>query len=189
MDKDNFKIATSEESLSKTKEEIVKEAKRLEESSLYSAKGHFVAAEFWQRFHLWIGIPTLILAGIVGTTALGSFGFANIVAGIIALVIAALSSVATFLNPNEKSSTHLKSGNDYDALQSKVRIFWTIECWQEESERVLTGRLKMFAEHRDRLNSGSQQIPSWAYRRAKKGIAEGEAAYSADQVRDGSSER
>ena len=54
-------------------------------------------------------------------------------------------------------------------------MFWTIECWQEESERVLTERLKMFAEHRDRLNSSSQQIPSWAYRRAKKGIAEGEA--------------
>ena len=169
MDKDNLKIETREESLSKTKEEIVKEAKRIEESSLYSAKGHFVAAEFWQRFHLWIGIPTLILAGVSGATALGSFSFANIVAGISALLIAALSSVATFLNPNEKSSAHFKSGNDYDALQSKVRMFWTIECWQEESEGVLTGRLKMYAEHRDRLNSSSQQIPSWAYRRAKKG--------------------
>ena len=39
------------------KEKVIIEAKRIEEDSLYSAKGHFFAASWWNKFHIWIGIP------------------------------------------------------------------------------------------------------------------------------------
>lgn len=45
---DNTQTTTAEKTVSKTKDEIIKEAQRIEESALYSAKGHFVAANFWQ---------------------------------------------------------------------------------------------------------------------------------------------
>jgi hypothetical protein len=49
-------LATAERPISKTKEEIIKEAKRVEEALLYSSKGHFAAS---QRFicgsvYLWL---------------------------------------------------------------------------------------------------------------------------------------
>ena len=177
---DNTHFTTAEKAVSKTKDEIIKEAQRIEESALYSAKGHFVAANFWTNFHLWIGIPMVLLAAIAGASALSQFDPKHIVAGIISIIVAALSGVMTFLNPNEKASTHLNAGNNYDALQNKVRMFWSIDCWKEESEQVLTEKLKYLSEQKDRLNQSSPQIPRWAYQRAKKGILEGEADYKVD---------
>lgn len=172
---------TAEQSTSKTKEEIIKEAKRIEESLLYSSKGHFAASHFWSNFHLWIGLPIVILSAVAGVSAFSQFDSRHVVAGILAIVVAALSSVMTFLNPNEKASVHLSSGNNYDALMNKTRLFWSIDCWQGESEQVLTEKVKYLSEQKDRLNQSSPQIPKWAYRIARKGIAEGEADYSIDK--------
>lgn len=169
---------TIEKIVSNTKEDIIKEAKRIEESTLYSAKGHFAAAQFWSDFHLWIGIPAAIIAGISAASALADI---NIVAGILSIIVAGLSAVTTFLNPNEKASVHLNSGNNYDALQNKVRIFWTIDCWRENSEQVLTEKLKDLSEEKNKLNRACPQIPQWAYNKGKKGIDAGEAAYQVDK--------
>lgn len=174
---------TGETSVSKSKEEILKEAKRLEESILYSSKGHFVAAEIWSKFHLWIGIPTAVLAAIAATSA---FANQDIAAGVVSIVIAGLSAVSTFLNPNEKAATHLNAGNSYDALRDKMRIFWAIDCWQEDSDKVLTERLKDLSEQKAKLNHSCPQIPSWAYQLAKRGIEAGEGSFQIDTEGDDS---
>jgi hypothetical protein len=173
---------TAESPVSKTKEEIIREAKRIEEALLYSSKGHFVASHFWQTFHLWIGIPAVILSATAGASAFAAFDHSHVVAGVISIVVAVLSAIITFLNPNEKRASHLTAGNHYDSLMNKIRIFWSIDCWREESEQVLTEKLKYFSEQKDRLNEGCPQIPPWAYSRAKKGIADGESAYVVDKM-------
>lgn len=180
---DNQQLTTAERSVSKTKEEIIKESKRIEETLLYSSKGHLTAARVWTNFHVWIGIPIVVFAALAGVSALSKFDTNNIVAGLMALLVATLSSVMTFLNPNEKASTHLNAGNNYDALMNKIRMFWSIDCWRDESEQVLTERLKFFSEQKDRLNQSSPQIPRWAYLKAKKGIQSGEADYKVDSVK------
>lgn len=183
MGKINNQITTAEKPISKTKNEVIKEAQRIEESTLYSAKGHLVAANFWTNFHLWVGVPMVLLAAIAGASALSQFDPKHVIAGIISIIVAALSGVMTFLNPNEKASTHLNAGNSYDALQNKVRMFWSIDCWREESEEVLTEKLKYLAEQKGRLNQSSPQIPRWAYKLAKKGVLEGEADYKVDNTK------
>ena len=175
---------TKEEIISFTKEAIIKEAKRIEENSLYSAKGHFVAAQFWTNFHLWIGVPTVILAALAGTSALAQFDNHNIIAGILSLIVVVLAAITTFLNPREKARIHLTSGNNYDSLLSRARMFWTIDCRRENSEHLLADKLKDLSEQRDRLNRECPQIPRWAYKRAKKGIEEGEASYEVDKIAD-----
>jgi hypothetical protein len=57
---DNSRQTTGETPLSKNREQIIKEAQRMEESLLFTSKGHFAAADFWAKFHLWIGIPIYI---------------------------------------------------------------------------------------------------------------------------------
>lgn len=175
---------TGEIVVSKTKDDIIKESKRIEESLLYSSKGHFAASHFWNNFHLWIGIPMVILSAIAGASALAQFDPNHILAGILSIVVVALSGVMTFLNPNEKSSAHLNSGNNYDSLMNKIRIFWSIDCWKDESEQVLTERLKYFSEQKDKLNQTCPQIPKWAYKIAKKGIKDGEGNYEVDQAKE-----
>jgi len=172
---------TAEKVISKTKEEIIKEAKRIEESTLYSSKGHFVAAQFWTNFHLIIGIPMVLCAAGAGVSALCKFDKSGVLISILSIAATALSALMTFLNPNEKASIHLNSGNNYDSLQNKIRMFWSIDCWREESEQVLTEKLKYFSEQKDKLNQTSPQIPWWAYKLAKKGILAGEADYKVDK--------
>jgi len=174
-------VTTKEEIISKTKEAIIDEAKRIEENCLYTAKGHFAAAQFWTNFRLGVGIPMAVLSAIAGTSALAKFDYHNIVAAILSIIVAALAGITTFLNPNEKANAHLNSGNNYDSLQSKTRIFWTIDCWRDNSEQVLTDKLKDLSDERDKLNRGSPQVPTWAYKKARKGIKEGEADYKVDK--------
>lgn len=168
-------ITTSEErAISKPREEIIKEAKRLYENCLYTSKSHFIEAHFWQNLHLWIGIPTVIMAGIAGTLAFAEF---RQLAGALSIVIVVLTSITTFLNPKEQAYSHLTAGNNYDALMTKARIFWSIDCWREDSDVILTERLKDYSEERERLNRECPQSFKWAYKKAKKGIEEGEAEY------------
>ncbi len=178
---DNQTRTTAERAVSKTKKEIIKEAKRIEESLLHSSKGHFAAAHTWSHFHLIIGIPMVLLSGIAGASALVQFDPSHVYAGSISILVAALSGVMTFLNPNEKTSIHLEAGNDYDSLMNKVRIFSSIDCWRDESEQVLTEKLKYFSEQKDNLNKKHPQIPFWAYFRAKRGIKNGEGDYMVDK--------
>lgn len=177
----NAQVITAEQSVSRTKEEIIKEASRIEESVLYSSKGHFIAASFWGRLHLWLGIPTVILAALAGASFVSKADNNNVIGGVISLIIAVLTALVTFLNPNERYITHFSAGNDYDSLQNKVRIFRTIECWKKETDHVLSERLKDFSDQKDKLNKGSPQITWWFYRKAKKGIEAGEAEYKVDR--------
>lgn len=163
------------------REKIIKEAKRVEEDSLHSAKGHFVAASFWMNFHLWIGVPTVALAAIAGASALSEFGNHNIIAGILSIIVVALTAVTTFLNPNEKTNFHQNAGSKYNSLRNEARVFREIDSCGEASDQELTRQLKELAKQRDKLNQSSPQIPRWAYERARKGIEEGEAKYKVDE--------
>lgn len=173
---------TAEIPVSKAKDEIIKEAKRIEEALLFSSKRHFKAASLWSGFHLFIGVPVVLISAVAGATAFAQFDKSHVIAGVLSLVVAALTSVMTFLNPNEKAAAHQNAGNKYDSLMSKLRMFWSIDCWQTESEEVLTEKLKYFAEQRDTLNLSCPQTPHIAYLLAKRGIEAGEAKYKVDDA-------
>lgn len=161
------------------KEKIINEGRRIEEDSLYSSKGHFYAAQFWTDLHLWIGIPATIMAAVAGASALSGHG---IFAGVLALIVAALGAVATFVNPNEKAAIHSRAGNKYSALKNNTRIFCEIEIELEtNTEDALLQKLKDLAKQRDLLNDESPQIPNWAFKKARRGIEEGEAHYQIDR--------
>lgn len=172
---------TGEIVVSKAKEEIIKEAKRIEEALLLSSKRHFEAARLWSAFHLSIGIPIVAVSAVAGATAFAQFDVSHVIAGVLSLVVAGLSSVLTFLNPNSKAAAHQIAGNKYDSLMNKVRMFWSIESWQVESEEVLTEKLKYLSEQKDNLNQSCPQTSRFAYILAKRGIMAGEAKYQVDE--------
>lgn len=177
-----IKSTTREKNVTIARDAIVKEAKRIEENCLFSSKGHFVASHFWTNFHLWIGIPSVIIAAVAGTLSFAQFTNHHIVSGVLSIVVVVLTAVSTFLNPKERAGTYLSSGNNYESLRCKVRIFWTIECRNENSEQLLTDRLKDLAQERDRLNRDCPQVPKLAYLKAKRGIESGEASFQVDAV-------
>lgn len=161
-------------------DEIIIEARRIEQDSNHSARGHFMAASFWTTLHIWVGGATAVVAAVAGTSALAQFDHHNVIAGILAIIVAAVTGIMTFLNPNEKAALHRNAGNDYTALRNNTRIFRNIGRSQNLSEHDLHKRLKDLSDRRHDLNNNNPQIPGWAYRKGKKGIEAGESDYQVD---------
>lgn len=161
------------------KEKITNEAKRIEEDSLYSAKGHFYAGQCWVNVNFWLGGITAVLSAIAGASALSQFDYHNIVAGGLSIFVASITAVITFINPSERASVHQKTGNKYNALRNDTRIFYDIEINDMDDKRI-TEDLKKLNDRRNKLNLESHQIPKWAFEKARRGIEEGEAKYKVD---------
>lgn len=155
-------------------EEYRKEVARIEEDSIHSAKGHYNAADRWRHVHLWIGIPNAILAGIAGVSA---FEGSMLLAGTLAISVAAIEAVNTFLNPGDRSSTHRRCAGEYLALRNSLRIFSNITIISSDSDDEIKAKFEELALKRDNLNSTSPQIPQWAFKKAKEGIDAGQATY------------
>jgi len=176
---------TGERPESIARDEIIREAKRLEETTLHSAKGHYCAARRWNGRNLWLGLPMVVISSIAGaaafTHAAKEYFWLGIVAGAASITVAVLSAINTFLNPNEKEAAHLTAAHAFDKLNNEARVFWSIECWYG-TEETLTAKLKDLIARKDQLNSDSPQIPRWAYLEAKKGIKEGEASFHVDEI-------
>jgi hypothetical protein len=180
---------TGEAPPSKAKAQIIVEAKRLEETTLYSFKGHHHsfkghhrAAAGWARGHLW---STAILSTIVGAATFSQhakqYPEVAFITGCISITVAVLSGITTFLNPNKREASHLAAAHGFDKVNNDARVFWSVECWLEESETILTSKLRELIDRKNELNGKSPQIPDWAYKKAKKGIEDGEADFKVDQ--------
>jgi hypothetical protein len=177
-------ITTGERPPSKTRDQVVSEAKRLEESTLYSCKGHHQAAQGWKTWHLWLGIPTVVISALVAFTKTAEQSpFVAAAAVIFSIVVPVLSGITTFLNPNEKEAAHLAAAHAYDRLNNAARMFWSIDCWAADAtDEGLTSQLRSLVAEKDDLNKASPQIPKSAYKKAKKGIEDGEASFKVDSA-------
>lgn len=157
---------------------IKDEALRVEEDSLYSARGHWEASKPWAHAHFWIGIPLTLASAGSGISAMNDMPH---VAACIAFIVAAGTGLATFLAPSQRHQRHADSGNAYKALHNQARIFRAIECELGGPESELLEQLKEFDKIRNSLNAASPVIPRKAFERARQGIEAGEANYLADK--------
>lgn len=159
---------------------IIDEAKRIEEDSTYSAKGHFYASQCWVSTQLWLGGIASVLSGIAGASVLAKYDNFSLIGGILSLIVVTLTAVLTFINPNQRSNEHLSAGNKYNSLKNDARIFHSIkilECDEVSAVKLL----EKLNERRNKLNQDSPQIPKWAFEKARKGIEDGESKYLIDK--------
>lgn len=158
-----------------TKARMQEEARRIENDVHYSAKGHYEEANYWSRLHLLLGIPAAIMSAIAGVSALAQFDYHATVAGCLAIIVAALSAITTFLHPDSKATTHQSAGSKYTTLRNKVRAFSHLDVYVGQSEQELLEQLKSLAAQRDELNEASLPISDRAYKSARKKIVEKQA--------------
>jgi hypothetical protein len=157
---------------------LIAEAGRIEEDALYSAKGHFEASRQWGGANLAIGIPTIVAGALAAATAVKSF---VLVAGALSAGAAIGSALLTFLKPSDRATQHMQAGNAYKSLHNRSRMLREIECVKRSSDPSLVDELKNLSEERDLLNQKSPGISRSAFRRARRGIEEGEATYRVDR--------
>lgn len=157
-------------------EQLKAEALRIEEDATYSSKAHYETARSWGQIYLWLGIPTAIIAGVSGVSV---FEEQKLLAGVTAIIAAALASISTFLNPSEKAQAHYTAGYKFTALKNNTRIFREIELLDGTNQDLKKDLLKL-SSVRNSINEVSPQIPRWAFQKARKGIEQGESKYAVD---------
>lgn len=167
------------------KESLMREARRVEEDGLHSSKGHYAAAERWRNVHLLVGVPTAALTAIAGLVIVGgpedAWGVPlDMAFGLVAIVGAISTAVMTFLGPEKRSTEHHAAGDRYNTLKGRARRFREIDALRPFTDDELSERLDAMVTERDELNQSSPLIPKGAYKKAKKGIAAGEATYEVD---------
>ena len=88
-----------------------------------TALAHRAAADYWTRIHYALGLPAVVLSAVAGTSALAEFDGSNVIAGALALIVAALTGLSTFLNPQKNAQDHQRAARRYDALDTRARRF------------------------------------------------------------------
>lgn len=159
------------------KQEIIKEAKRLEECACYSAKGHYNASKRYARYNYRLGLIIIILSSLsAGVSMFFEDSKLIIICSILNTII---SSILTFCKYNEKSISHFGSANNYSSLEINLRYFYNIgiNC-VDECEAAQN--LQKYIKERDKLNRESLIIDEIDYKKAKKGIENGEADFKID---------
>ncbi len=155
---------------------LIKEARRVQEDCTYSGKGHYNAASRWQTVHYSIGVPSAVAAAIAGVSA---FADQAVLAGVLALIVAAATGAGTFLNPGERSEAHKDAGDRFTALRQRARRIAELDG-PDIGLAEMRDLVEELSANRDELNQGSPKIPSFAYEKAKDGIEAGEHVHEVD---------
>lgn len=153
--------------------EIKNESERIIECCEYSSKAHFNYSAIWRKRHLTLSLPITIIAtltALIPDTNCKTF---------FAILTAILAAVQTVLKPQDNQQSHKYAGDNYLSLKNTVRRFKNIELYICDIKEALA-YIKKFGELLDKLNTTSPSPSKSAYKKAQKGIKNGESKYKID---------
>ena len=164
-----------------TIENIELELCRIEEDADHTSRSCFEICTRWSNFFLWLGIPATVLAAISGAISAYGAEYSSLLATIFSIMIAILTGLQTFLNPQDTSNNYRQIGNKYLELRNKARIVRTIDLTaQQFDEKSIIDKFNELAAARDNLNSECPHIPRWAYEKARNNIIKRETTHKVD---------
>lgn len=164
--------------MSDLKENIIKEALRIEEDTNYSARSQFNASDRWKKIHYIVGIPAALMAAISGAAY---FSDETICAVFLAFASTALTTLLTFLKPSEKSELHKSAGGQYLKLVVETRNFRNLELAVGMDKESAVDRIKELVGKRDEINQNSLSVGRCDYEKAKKDIETGRTTHEIDK--------
>ena len=153
------------------------ELERIEEDCIHSGKAQFNAGVRWNRYHLFLGVPAVILSGLAGTAF---FEDQAEIAGVMSTIVAILTALSTFLKPSERASSHKSSGDQYLTLRNDARVLRTIKLAVACDDAAAIANLDEITKRRNELNQASAQASRSDFEKARTGIDKGESAHRAD---------
>jgi hypothetical protein len=121
------------------------------------AHGHYLAASRYSRLHFWLGLPTVLLATIVGTSVFAMLQkqpevWWQITVGLMSITAAVLSALQSFLNYSDKTEKHRTAGARYNAIGRELEQLLAQEDKWSSLDSI---RNKI-----DQLSQQSPHIPS-----------------------------
>lgn len=160
------------------KDRVRNELERIEEDCIHSGKAHFNAGDRWNRYHMFLGVPAVILSALAGAAFFKDYPE---IAGIMSSVVAILTALMTFLKPSERAASHKSSGDQYLTLRNDARVLRTIKLDVTCDDPAAIANLDDITKRRNELNQASIQVARRDFAKARKGIDEGEAEHRIDR--------
>lgn len=160
------------------RQKIIAEAKRIEEDSILSFKGHFNAAVWWERTHLLLGCIAAGASTIAGASLLNAVtGNWIYIAGLLGLLAGIITAVSTFIGAHKKGYNHRLAGADYQDIRNRSRLLYEVKAFSKSSDDALIDELEKLREQQSKLSKEHPVIPPRAFKTARKGVGAGEARY------------
>jgi len=121
------------------------------------AHGHYLAASRYSRLHFWLGMPTVLLATIVGTSVFAMLQqrpevWWQITIGLMSIVAAVLSALQSFLNYSDKTEKHRTAGARYNAIGRELE-----QLLAQDDDWALLDSIR---QKIDQLSQESPHIPN-----------------------------
>jgi hypothetical protein len=143
----------------------------------WRAAEHFQAARRWSSVHRWLALPAAVLAGIAGTAIIAESADETIVviAGVVALIVAALTAASGVLAPDERANQHKKGFDGFSSLRTRFLVFRDCTIELPRSGEALTQELSALLDKRDELAAAVPETPRWAQNRVRRERTQGAA--------------
>ena len=148
-------------------EDIIYRAVERKTVCLVLSQAHIDVSIRWSTAHLYIGIPSTILAAIASVQAINSLGGEyQLLSVVIAVLVAILAPLLTFLDPNGRANNHLNASRIYEQMADQYDSF-ILKCRLEprsikEEFDDLTKLNFTYSESKKNLPA----CPDWAYQKA-----------------------
>jgi hypothetical protein len=169
------------------REELVKEAHRIEEDTQHSGAQHFAAGQRWRGRAFWLGLPATVAVAATSTAAGLSalVGTATWVTALMAFTVAVAVAVAArdFIGADRKATAHSSKGARYFAVRDDARRFANIEARTSKSIEAATDRLNAIAERQKALRSEEPlEVDADLRDKVRKGIDGGDYIHTVDRT-------
>lgn len=157
-------------------ENFKKECQRIEEDATHSSKGHYNDSGIWLKIYYAIGLPMVVCSAVSGF----AFFTKNLEhAGYLSLVVTTLALLQIFIKADDKSIQHKNSADELNHLKNEVRRLRKIKTEILSKEKLME-ELDVLAGKYSQIIRISLPISNYAFRKAKKGIEEGQSKYLTD---------
>lgn len=153
-----------------TRETLVAEADHLRRVALFAAERHYAAETPWFYSIYWLGVPVSVLSAIASAGAFYESSWSHMVAGIISLVVAVLSALATFFDPRAKAMQHHTLAKAFESLYHQVGFFRRVMLDTQQASPKDLSRLKAFTADFVKLTQSTPPVPARIYRRAARNL-------------------
>src|SRR2546423_8956710 len=139
-------------------------------------RAHYEAAKYYQRLHLSIGIPTVIISALLGTTVFANLQYSNvawvgIMLAVLSVTMIVLSSLQAFLRYSERSERHRTAAVQYGELRRELEQLIVFSAKNPINEATIEDLRKKW----DSVDRQAPTIPTAIYNAIEKQVRAAES--------------
>ena len=138
------------------------------------ARGHFLDSRKWYKRNLYLGLPATLLAAVAGVTAFSEMHVA--ITGTVAMVVAALTAISTFLNPADRATSHRLANVTFSEIRRNANLLRDVDAeltdaTDSDAVKALVENLKDLTAKLSQTQQSAPTLSTSALKTAKAEVA------------------